>query len=162
MKSSKLLLNAFRTAAATTAATTRKVRKGDIALKPVAAGEESRVARNAACACGSGKKAKKCCHGARVPVAASVVEQAEEFIAVSKGLPQTVVAMLRAGVSEEEVYAYYHTGNYISDDNREAKTAEELAIWDAHVAEFSNCSPELRKKILADISAVSNNDVEVS
>jgi hypothetical protein len=160
MKRSKLLMSAFHTAAATAAASARKMRKGDEALKPVAEGAQSRVSRNAACACGSGKKAKKCCHSARVPVEASVVAQAEEFIAVSKGLPQTVVAMLRAGVAEEEVYAYYHTGNYISDDNRAAKTAEELAIWDAHVAEFSNCGPELRKKILADISAASSSKGE--
>jgi len=154
--SRKILMGAFHKAVAdSNAAARRKASKGDKRLKDIPVSEQKRVDRNAQCACGSGKKVKKCCGSTRVRVEDSVVAQAEEFIAVSKGLPQTVVAMLRADTPPAEVYAYYHTGDYISEDNRAVKSAEALAIWDAHMAEFSNCDAALQQKIIADISAVS-------
>lgn len=155
-KRANLLVSAFHAAVAA-AAVPRKPTKGDKELKAVPGNNNGRVQRNAACVCGSGKKMKKCCGSARIHLESSVVEKAEEFIAVAKGLPQTVVAMLRAETPAAEVYAYYHTGEYITDENRGAKSAEMLALWDAHVEEFTKCDVSLQQKILADISAASSN-----
>ena len=164
MKNANLLAAAFATAAASIGSAGNVGFVGDIGSTkrggtkhvgtpvPVLPAS-SKVHRNAVCSCGSGKKAKKCCDASH-SVSPAVASKAAEFMAAPKGAPQTVTAMLHAGISPAEVYAYYHTATYIPEDNRSSKTANELAIWDAHVSEFINCSVALQNKIITDISRV--------
>lgn len=113
---------------------------------------QQKFARNAECPCGSGRKLKKCC-GSAAAVRA-VTAKAEAFVAATKGIPQTAVAMLRAGIQPESVYAYYHTADYICEENRQSKSEEALAIWDAHSYEFLSVPAEVQQQILADITTV--------
>jgi len=152
-RSKAMLTNAFGAAAAFVAAKSVKGGKKNsaVTVSAVQSGQQ-RVSRNAACPCGSGKKMKKCCGAA---AKTEIVDKmAETFLAAKKGIPQTVAAMLRAGIDGAEAYAYFHTADYICDDNRPSKSAEACAIWDAHVRAFMDVSPEMQQCILDDISAV--------
>lgn len=111
-----------------------------------------KIARNAACPCGSGKKLKKCCGSPAALQAVSV--QAEAFVAAAKGIPQTAAAMLRAGIEPQSVYAYFHTADYICEENRQSKSAEALAIWDAHSYVFLDLPAESQQQILDEIITV--------
>jgi hypothetical protein len=145
-----LLTRAFGAAAAK--AGKRGKKKDTSAVVSTVQSGQVRVSRNAACTCGSGKKLKKCCG---VPAKQLVVKElADSFLAATKGIPQTAAAMLRAGIDGAEVYAYFHTADYICDDNRMAKTAEACAIWDAHVGAFMEVDAELQRRILEDITTV--------
>lgn len=147
----KLLANAFGRAVAKARQKGKPKATRDVAVSPVVTGE-TKFARNAACPCGSGKKLKKCCGSATA--IRDVTTQAEAFVAATKGIPQTAAAMLRAGIQPESVYAYYHTADYICDENRGSKSEEALAIWDAHSYEFSSVPAEVQSQILADITTV--------
>ena len=112
----------------------------------------TKIARNAACPCGSGKKLKKCC-GSPASLR-EVAVQAEVFVTAAKGIPQTAAAMLRAGIEPQSVYAYFHTADYICEENRQSKTEEALAIWDAHSHVFLDLYPEAQQQILDEIITV--------
>lgn len=147
----KILANAFGRAVAKVRQRGKPKSGRAVDVVPVEPGS-TRLPRNAECPCGSGKKLKKCC-GSAVAVR-EVAAQAESFVAATKGIPQTAAAMLRAGTPPESVYAYYHTADYICDENRESKSEEALAIWDAHSYEFLSVPAEVQAQILADITTV--------
>lgn len=104
--------------------------------------------RNAACPCGSGVKAKKCCGSA---ASAGVVDMAKKFLTATRGIPQTVTAMLNAGTPAAVAYAYYHTADYVCEENRPSKSAEALAIWDAHVEAFNGLDIAQQERLMSDI-----------
>jgi len=147
----KILANAFGRAVAKVRQKGKPKAGRDVTVVPVEPGS-TRLSRNAECPCGSGKKLKKCCGSAAA--IREVTTQAEAFVAATKGIPQTAAAMLRAGTPPESVYAYYHTADYICDENRESKSEEALAIWDAHSYEFSSLPAEVQQTILEDITTV--------
>lgn len=147
----KILANAFGRAVAKVRQKGKPKSGRDVTVVPVEA-NSTRLSRNAECPCGSGKKLKKCCGAAAA--LREVAAKAEEFVAATKGIPQTAAAMLRAGTPAASVYAYYHTADYICDDNRESKSEEALAIWDAHSYEFSSLPAEVQRSILDDITTV--------
>lgn len=147
----RLLANAFSRAVAKVHQRGKPKAARAVEVAPVVAGE-TKFARNAECPCGSGKKLKKCCGSATATRA--VAAQAEAFVAAKKGIPQTAAAMLRAGIEPQSVYAYYHTADYVCDENRQSKSEEALAIWDAHSYEFLSVPAEVQQQILSDITTV--------
>lgn len=147
----KMLANAFGRAVAKVQQKGKPKAGRAVAVAPVVSGE-TKVARNAECPCGSGRKLKKCCGSAAALRAVSA--QAEAFVAAKKGIPQTAAAMLRAGIEPQFVYAYYHTADYICDENRQSKSDEALAIWDAHSYEFLSVPAEMQQQLLDDITTV--------
>jgi hypothetical protein len=147
----KILANAFGRAVAKVRQKGKPQAASTVAVVPVVSGE-TKLARNAVCPCGSGRKLKKCC-GSTAALRA-VATQAEVFVAATKGIPQTAAAMLRAGIEPQSVYAYYHTADYICDENRQSKSEEALAIWDAHSYEFLSVPAEMQQQLLDDITTV--------
>ncbi len=104
------------------------------------------LARNSPCPCGSGRKFKKCCGD---PAAhRAVLQRAAELADTPKGSPQTVVAMLRSGIDSSDAYAYFHTGDFICEENRHTKSADLTALWDAHKSAFGACTAEMQRELL--------------
>ena len=121
-----------------------------------------RIDRNAPCPCGSGNKFKKC-HGlsdtaqrSRLRAAAPRVDEAA-IVAVGESLTgptvsgsETILAMLNSGLRKELVYAFKTTGLFITTMNRTVHASEDVAKWDAAIAEWIAMPMKQRNEILAE------------
>lgn len=122
-----------------------------------------RVGRNDMCACGSGKKYKKCCllmqrgeyrrDPAKLPKPKELDGATVTATAVAE-VPQldrqaTAIALLHAGTAPREVWAYHKTGHYITEGTRVFHQPVVLEVWDAAAAEFDNAKPAQRREFLS-------------
>jgi hypothetical protein len=119
----------------------------------VADDANKRVKRNALCTCGSGRKYKKCCGNDKNKATQPAGQGAAVMQLVPiKGNSHTVKAMLSAGISDAEVYAYYNTADFICDESRNMKDDTQLAVWDKHITDFKAMPPEVAEAVIERIS----------
>lgn len=112
------------------------------------------VNRNAPCPCGSDKKFKNCCgsptrknsnHPQPRPL-----PQSEAVAAAPSSRKPTVLSMAKAKIQDKFIWAYLHTGLFVTDQSRAHNDEATVQLWDKSLASYDAASVEERQQFFSE------------